>query len=218
MSTWALVLAAGSGARFGARKQFEPLGDRRVIDHVVATATGACDHTVLVLPPDHEWPGDDVHATVAGGATHHDSFLAGLAAIPRSAEVIVVVSAAHPLATGALYRSVIDTVAGGADAATPAVALADALKRVDGTTVTASVPKADIRSIQAPSAFAGPALREAASRARVVDEPAGEEVELIERAGFVPVTVAGEATNVHIATPIDLDIANALLPLVSLHS
>ena len=36
---WTIVVAAGSGARFGSPKQFAMLGDRRVLDWSVATAS-----------------------------------------------------------------------------------------------------------------------------------------------------------------------------------
>lgn len=37
-NVWTIVVAAGSGARFGGPKQFSMLGDRRVLDWSVETA------------------------------------------------------------------------------------------------------------------------------------------------------------------------------------
>ena len=49
---WTVVVAAGSGARFGGPKQFEELGGRRVLDWAVDAAGTASDGVVVVLPPD----------------------------------------------------------------------------------------------------------------------------------------------------------------------
>ena len=38
MNIWAVVVAAGTGSRFGSPKQYELLGDRRVLDWAVAGA------------------------------------------------------------------------------------------------------------------------------------------------------------------------------------
>src|SRR5262249_5507301 len=54
MATWCIVVAAGSGSRFGGDvpKQYERLGERRVLDWSLATAGATCDGVVLVVPPD----------------------------------------------------------------------------------------------------------------------------------------------------------------------
>ena len=49
-SVWAIVVAAGSGDRFGGPKQFEVLRGRRVIDRAVDGARARCDGVVTVLP------------------------------------------------------------------------------------------------------------------------------------------------------------------------
>ena len=52
MKAWALVVAAGSGSRFGAAKQFADLGGRPVLEWSLEMARSACAGTVLVLPAD----------------------------------------------------------------------------------------------------------------------------------------------------------------------
>ena len=47
---WALVLAGGSGNRYGGLKQFELLADRRVLDWSLDAARAACDGVVVVVP------------------------------------------------------------------------------------------------------------------------------------------------------------------------
>ena len=119
---WSIVVAGGSGRRFGQLKQFAVLGGRPVLEWAVAACRPCSAGVVLVVPDtpgcDHDPHGAD--AVVAGGATRADSVRCGLAAVPADAEVIVVHDAARPLASPALFAAVIDAVTdGGADGAVP---------------------------------------------------------------------------------------------------
>ena len=51
MSVWVVVVAAGSGARFGAPKQFVSLGGRPMVQWALDAARAVADGVVLVLPP-----------------------------------------------------------------------------------------------------------------------------------------------------------------------
>ena len=100
---WTIVVGGGSGTRFGRPKQYERVGDERVLDRSRRIAEQASDGVVVVVPPaDAAREGG-----VAGGATRSDSVRAGLAAVPDDATVICVHDAARPLATVELYRRVV---------------------------------------------------------------------------------------------------------------
>ena len=132
MEAWAIVVAGGSGTRFGRPKQYAVLGGRprprlgprRGPGRVPGRGGRAA------APSDPPALGRSADAVVAGGATRSDSVRAGLAAVPAGAEVIVVHDAARPLASAALWSAVLDAVAAGADAAIPAVPVTDTIKRV----------------------------------------------------------------------------------------
>ena len=68
--TWSLVLAAGSGSRFGSDKQLALLGDRRVIDWSVETAQKASDGVTLVVSSETSSSGQfpDVDVVVEAAA------------------------------------------------------------------------------------------------------------------------------------------------------
>ena len=51
--SWAIVLAAGSGTRFGGPKQFADLAGKPLVEHTVRSASTACDGVVVVLPAVH---------------------------------------------------------------------------------------------------------------------------------------------------------------------
>jgi 2-C-methyl-D-erythritol 4-phosphate cytidylyltransferase len=204
---WAVIVAAGWGERFGGPKQFSDLGGARLVDHAIATAAEVCDAVVLVVPDATDWQGADVAALVTGGASRAESVRAGLAAVPISAEVIVVHDAARPLATADLFVAVIAAVRAGADGAVPGLAVADTLKRVDDVRVTATVDRVGLVAVQTPQAFAAGMLRSAhATGADATDDAA-----LVEAIGGSVVVVPGDARNLKVTGPADLMIAAALL-------
>jgi 2-C-methyl-D-erythritol 4-phosphate cytidylyltransferase len=204
----AIVVAAGGGTRFGAAKQFSTLAGIRLVDRAVAAATASCDTVVLVLPAATSWDGAAVDAVVAGGATRADSVRGGLAAVPAPTEVVVVHDAARPLATPELFAAVIAAVRGGADAAVPAVALVDTIKRVDAAgRVHETVPREALVAVQTPQAFRVDALR----AAHAAGGDATDDAALVEAAGGTVVVVPGDDRNLKVTTALDLIVVAALL-------
>jgi 2-C-methyl-D-erythritol 4-phosphate cytidylyltransferase len=206
VETWTIVVAAGSGARFGRAKQFLPVGEERLVDTAVRAAARAGDGVVVVLPVGVVWDGPPVDATVTGGATRAESVRAGLAAVPAGADIVVVHDAARPLATDALFTAVIDAVRDGADGAVPGIAVADTIKRVDGAQVVETLPRENLVAVQTPQAFRAGALRAAHRDAAEGTDDAA----LVERDGGKVVIVAGEPANVKVTGPDDVAVVEAL--------
>ncbi len=203
MSTWAIVVAGGSGERFGRRKQYLPLGGERVLDWALRAAGDRADGVVLVVPGDVV---DDVEplatTVVAGGASRSASVRAGLRAVPDDAETIVVHDAARPVPMPGIWDRVLDAVAAGADAAVPAVPLSDTLREVDGSTVD----RTRLVAVQTPQAVRAAALRDAHALGREGTDDAS----LVEAQGGRVVLVDGDPANIKITTPIDLSLAELL--------
>jgi 2-C-methyl-D-erythritol 2,4-cyclodiphosphate synthase/2-C-methyl-D-erythritol 4-phosphate cytidylyltransferase len=194
---WTIVVAGGSGRRFGGLKQYESLGDRRVIDWAVDTARRASSGVVVVVPADDA----EREGAVAGGATRSDSVRAGLARVPAEATIICVHDGARPFADESLYRRVITAVSAGADAAIPGIAVADTMKEVahDGTVL--STPRRDtLRAVQTPQAFRARVLRAAHDG----HGDATDDAALVERAGGTVVVVDGHPDNRKITESGDL--------------
>jgi 2-C-methyl-D-erythritol 4-phosphate cytidylyltransferase len=207
VTTWTIVLAAGGGNRFGGPKQFAEVGGERAVDRVVRTARSVSDGIVLVLPPGTAWDGAPVEAAVDGGATRAESVRCGLAAVPERAGVVLVHDAAHPLASPALFEAVLVALErSGADAALPVVPLVEALKQVSHDVVSGHPPRTGLVQAQTPHAFRAAALRAAHAGA----PEAVEDVELVCAAGGQAVVVAGDPRNLHVTTPEELEVADAL--------
>jgi 2-C-methyl-D-erythritol 4-phosphate cytidylyltransferase len=206
---WTIVVAAGSGGRFGQPKQYQPLGDRRVLDWSLRAAAAASAGVVVVVPSEHAGePESLADVVVAGAASRSGSVRAGLAAVPDEAEIVVVHDGARPLATPGLFASVVDAVRQGrGDAAIPTVPVVDTVRsRRNGV-----VDRSDLVMVQTPQAFSAAVLRAAhASGAEASDDAA-----LVEAVGGTVELVQGAATNLKITYPTDLLLAEALLPGVA---
>jgi len=209
---WTIVLAAGSGQRFGAMKQFETIGSRRLVDWSMDIARSASDGVVLVVPADMvggEGLSNGVvpDAVVAGGATRSESVRRGLAAVPAEATIICVHDAARPFATFEDYRRVIDAVHGGADGAVPGLTPADTIKLVeeDGVVVS-TLPRSALRAVATPQAFRASVLR----AAHTGSAEGTDDASLVEANGGRVVVVEGSVMNRKITTPEDMAWARAM--------
>jgi len=210
VTAWAIVVAGGTGSRFGAPKQFADLGGRPLVVWSLETARQACDGVVLVVPagsPSNSWAADRV---VAGGATRSASVRAGLAAVPDDADIIAVHDAARPLARAGLWAAVLGAVEAGADGAIPASPVVDTVKEVgpDGHLVT--LDRSRLVAVQTPQAFRAELLR----RAHRAGSDATDDAALVEAAGGRVVLVEGPPDNIKVTSPSDLILAAALAAVV----
>ncbi|MEQ8437598.1 MAG: 2-C-methyl-D-erythritol 4-phosphate cytidylyltransferase [Ilumatobacter fluminis] len=195
---WTIVVGGGSGTRFGRPKQYERLGDERIIDRSRRIAASATDGVVLVVPADDA----ATEGGVAGGSSRSESVRAGLAEVPPDTDIVCVHDAARPFADADLYRRVVAAIEAGADASVPGIAVTDTIKIVDGDgVVTATPDRSTLVAVQTPQAFRHAALVAAhASGADATDDAA-----LIEATGGRVVVVEGAADNRKITVPDDLD-------------
>ncbi len=205
---WTVVVGGGSGRRFGLLKQYEALGDARVIDWACRVADAASDGVVVVVPA------DDVERErgVAGGDSRSASVRAGLAAVPSAATIICVHDAARPFASAEIYERVIAAVVDGADAAIPGLAVTDTIKVVqhgaDGSSTVIDTPdRSTLVAVQTPQAFRAGALR----AAHAAGGEATDDAAMIERSGGRVVVVEGAVTNRKITVPEDLEWARSIV-------
>jgi 2-C-methyl-D-erythritol 4-phosphate cytidylyltransferase len=213
---WTVVVAGGSGQRFGAAKQFALLrNSERVIDLAIAMARSISTGVVVVVPAtdpaavtaDHLAPVPLI--VVPGGATRADSVRAGLAAVPDSAQVICVHDGARPFADVDLYCRVVDAVSDPTvAAAVPGVAVTDTIKQVrrepQGLRVVATLSRDSLVAVQTPQAFRAEVLREAHRRVGG-DVSLTDDAMMVESLGHVVAVVDGDPTNRKITHPEDLE-------------
>ena len=227
MNTWAIVVAAGKGERFGSMKQLELLGGKALTEWSLELFSrlvedGLVEGIVLVVPPEGlgtylpqekvtNTPGGtssvpSIHI-VAGGDSRSASVRSGLAAVPEKAETVVVHDAARPLASPELAKSVINAVRNGASAAIPALEIVDTIKEVEDSKVLRTLDRTRYVTVQTPQAFRANVLR----RAHESGHDTTDDATLVEMIGEDVVTIPGESDNIKVTTPDDLVRLNRLI-------
>jgi 2-C-methyl-D-erythritol 4-phosphate cytidylyltransferase len=212
---WSIVVAGGSGRRFGRPKQFSLLRGRPVLEWAVDACRPVSTGVVLVVPADGSPPSSGSHSAdvvVTGGETRAESVRLGLAAVPEDAVVVVVHDAARPLASSSVFEAVVDAVTrGGADGAVPGLALADTVKtvtEVDGVChVETTLDRRTLVAVQTPQAFRADTLRRAHRQGATSELEATDDAMLVEAIGGRVLVVPGDPGNFKITTPEDLQAA-----------
>jgi 2-C-methyl-D-erythritol 4-phosphate cytidylyltransferase len=221
-TTWAILVAAGSGARLGAErpKAFVALGERVLLAESLERldASEWIDAVVVAVPADwedaaialaEELVASKVAAVVTGGTTRAESVRAALAQIPDEALVVIVHDAARPLVDDTVIERVILPLGEGYDAVVPALPLADTVKRVERGLVVETVDRSDLVTVQTPQAFTATALRAAYS----ADEPfpATDCASLVEARGGRVRVVDGDVRLLKVTTAADLALVTSWL-------
>lgn len=170
---------------------------------------------VVVVPADGGGPGSewklDADRVVTGGSTRAGSVRAGLAAVPDGAAIVVVHDAVRPMASPALFESVVAAVRDGADGAVPVVPVGDTLKHTEGGAVTGTVDRVGLVTVQTPQAFDADVLR----RAHAGSPEATDDAGVLEAIGATVRAVEGDPQNLKITHPGDLDVCEALIAVMS---
>ncbi len=209
----AIVVAAGSGSRIGAPKQFlELTPGTRMVDRAVQVAATVAEFVVVVLPAGTTWDGAAVYATCEGGSDRLSSVASGLAALPEGCDVVLVHDAAHPLASAALARACVSAIRAGASGVVPLLEAVDIVKRRDASGNVETVGRSDLGAAQVPMAFDRAVLDSAhAQRHRLAASPNGpvEDSQLLEALGWAVASVPGEVANVHLVDEASLAVIRA---------
>lgn len=219
---FALVPAAGSGSRMGGElpKQYLPLSGRPLIEHTVcALATHPrIDKVYVVLSPEDGWwegqgiAHDKLSVLRCGGAARADSVMNGLKAIAGDIagdDWVLVHDAARPCLRAEHLDRMLAELADDEVGGILAVPVADTLKRAEAAQrIAATVPREGLWQAQTPQMFRHALLLQAlqAAGSAVTDEASA-----IEHMGFKPKLVEGDARNLKVTYPRDLELAALIL-------
>ena len=202
----AILVAAGSGSRFGADtpKQFLPLAGRPVIRHAAESLATHVSHLQPVgdaAPIEAALAGLTHLPTVPGGASRQDSVRAGLEVlVPHAPDVVLVHAAARPCIPPGPVPALLAALERH-PGAIPALPVADTLKRGRDGVILATVPRDGLYRAQTPQAFRFAALL-AAHRAGF--QGATDDASLLEAAGQAVALVPGGDDNIKLTYPEDL--------------
>jgi 2-C-methyl-D-erythritol 4-phosphate cytidylyltransferase len=219
MKTVVIIPAAGTGRRMGGEilKQYLSLAGLPILVHTLR----AFQHSPLVDDIFLVVPGGDVaevrrdlverygfsrvSLVIAGGRERQDSVRNALAHVRDEHEIILVHDGVRPFVTGELIeRAVAGAKAFGA--AIPGVPVRDTVKSVDAAgRVVKTVQREGLWLTQTPQAFRREVILAAYERAAADGFFGTDDASLVERTGISVRMIPGDADNIKVTTPEDLE-------------
>ena len=230
MKTIAIIVAGGSGTRFGASmpKQFLALMGKPILMHTIEAfgknRDGSFDdkshmEIIVTLPEEQMGLWHDLcrehgftvpHRVVPGGKTRWHSVKNALDSISDLArvDVIAVHDGVRPLASAQLIDRCL-TIARRQGSAIPVVPLNDSVRQMDADGGSRALDRSLLRAVQTPQVFDARLLIEAYRQP--YDPTFTDDASVVERHGHGVTLVDGDPVNLKITRPMDLALAEYLL-------
>lgn len=221
MTRYAIIVAGGSGTRFGSEmpKQFLPLAGKTVLMQTITHFAAVPDTKIIVVIPasarelwtklclEHKFTIE--HTLVNGGSSRFESVKNALITIkPCPGDLIAVHDAVRPL-IGPEHIERIFNEAARHGSAIPVVNVTDSIRQVGDAGQSIALSRASLRAVQTPQTFSADALINA------YDVPYADfftdDASVFEHAGNSVHLVDGDVNNIKITHPNDLMIAEYLL-------
>ncbi len=219
----AIIVAAGSGTRFGAEKpkQFiEILGQPLIIYTLQKfESCPAIDEIILVLPAEEienfgqiilKYNLTKLAQIVSGGKTRAESVWNGLNVIDeKSAEIVAVHDGARPLVS---VEEIIHTIEKAQETGAACLVgfVTDTIKEVSDGKIVQTIDRKKLRRALTPQCFRYEILKRAFTE-NEIGEIVTDECFLVEKLGIEVSIIEGNAQNIKITTPADFAIVEIFL-------
>lgn len=227
MKNYAIIVAGGSGTRFGGAvpKQFVPLCGKPVLMHTINKfasyfQTSPSGGSILVvLPKVHvamwkslcdQYRFTVPHLVVEGGETRYHSVLNALNAIEvvSDGDVVAVHDGVRPLVSLEVIEAAFNT-ARQQKSAIPVVAMTDSVRALDAGGGSHALDRAALRAVQTPQAFDLSLLKSA--YLQPYEDTFTDDASVYERLGKQVELIDGDERNIKITSAKDLSIAQMLM-------
>jgi 2-C-methyl-D-erythritol 4-phosphate cytidylyltransferase len=218
----AILVAAGKGVRMGTDKLWLEIASRPVVAHTWKNFNDAkcVDEIILVVRDGMQKQFTELAVKfhfqksfrmVVGGAERQDSVWNGLEALSPKTEIVAIQDAARPCTTETLIAATIAAAREGG-AAVAAQQVTDTIKESgDGKTISHTLDRAKLWSVQTPQTFRVEIIRRAISAARQKNLVFTDDTAACELIGQ-PVQLVPSATpNPKVTVPDDLPFIEMLL-------
>lgn len=229
MSVVAIVPAAGAGARFGGdiAKPFAPLLGKPLLAHTLSALEQAPEVRWIIVVAKKESLQEmsslireagitKALSPCAGGASRAESVALGFAALPDTAEWVLVHDAARPCLTGALIAQTV-TLAREHGAVACGMPASVTVKAADEEArVRLTLDREHLWLVQTPQVFRRDWFAQALERAKDRLSEFPDDVSVLEWAGFAVRMVPGDPLNLKVTTQEDSVLAEAVLRLRAL--
>ncbi|WP_338752590.1 2-C-methyl-D-erythritol 4-phosphate cytidylyltransferase [Bacillus sp. FJAT-52991] len=222
MAYQVVIPAAGQGKRMKAdrNKLLLSLQGRPVIIHTleVFEKDPACNGIVLAVKQEEKQLFADliskykiskVYKFVTGGEERQQSVYNGLKQLDQ-ADIVLVHDGARPFMTRKMIAELVEQ-AKHSEAAIAAVPVKDTIKRVKDGTVSETVERSSLWSVQTPQAFRFSSLLQAHEQAEKDGFLGTDDASLVERMNVPVQIVEGDYDNIKLTTPEDLIFAEAII-------
>ena len=219
----AIILAAGSGSRFGAKKQFKKLNEKPIWVYSLNTfiRSECVDELILVIPNDSLETLKKSQAftslnkknnikLVSGGGSRKDSVINGLRVVKKANNIVCIHDAARPFIKIAYIKNSIDACSE-FDGAIIAVPTVDTVKKVDNNLIKNTINRESLWMAQTPQTFKKGKLLYAiknSSHLNITDESM-----LMEEANFKIKLIEGDQYNFKITNEIDWELAKVIVEI-----
>ena len=224
----AVIPAAGSGRRFGGKKQFFKVLGKPVVEFPIGVfeKSSLIDAIILVLPEENLSLGEELKSkykkilsVVPGGSERQFSVYKGLleAAKFEPSEVIIHDGVRPFLELSTVEELVIALSDYGADGVVLGVRPKETVKKVGAPLergdflIEETLNRDKLILVQTPQAFKFQVILECHERALKEDYMATDDSALLERYGFTVVSIPGDYRNVKITTPEDIKVIELFL-------
>ncbi len=216
MKVVAVLLAAGSGKRFGEKKQFVKLKGEPLFQYSINTVNkiDLITDLILVLPE------EDIDRVkvfsfknvikVAGGRERQESVFNALKKI-EDADIVVIHDTARPFATEKMFLDGIKNVKEGWDGSITALKSRDTIKEIKGNKVIRTLNRENLYIVQTPQTFIFSKLFDAHKKAIEKGIFGTDDSFLMEIEGYRITINEGSILNFKITTKDDITLANCLL-------
>ena len=217
MKTTAIIVAAGTGSRFGSEtpKQFLTLAGKPIVVHTIErfAAAPSVDAIVAVVPTHYvtELGGLDVTKpirVVSGGRTRAESVANGLNSVENGMEIVAVHDGARPFVS---IEEIEKTIAKARETGAACLVgeVTDTIKTIRGDQITGTLDRTKLRRALTPQIFKVEVLRRAFEAADL-DDTVTDECFLVENLGHPIAFVEGSSRNIKITHPEDIALAEAI--------
>jgi 2-C-methyl-D-erythritol 4-phosphate cytidylyltransferase len=219
----AIIVAAGSGKRFGAKtpKQFLEISGKPLIIHTLERfeACPVIDEMILVLAEDEtanfrqtieKFNLKKLTKIISGGNSRAASVLNGLNSVnPQTTEIVVVHDGARPLVSVDEISATVEK-AKQTGAACLVAAVTDTIKEIAGGKIVGTIDRSKLRRALTPQCFRYEILKRAFTE-NEIGEFVTDECFLVEKSGYEIAIVEGSARNIKITRPEDFVFAENFL-------
>ncbi len=231
MHVAAVIVAAGSGTRFGGDgpKQFIELGGKPVFlwsvdvfrhhPHIEQVVVSAPPDMVQELQASLAVAHCEAGATclvVGGGTTRQESVFNGLSALAQSNPPpthVMVHDAARPFVTREILDRVLEQLEK-TDACTVAIPASDTVKRVVDGSIVETLKREELHLMQTPQAARFELLYRAHQDARAQQVNTTDDAAILEAAGIPVPVVLGSRFNIKITEKEDLLLSQAIATII----